>query len=54
MPEADPIVAVELLLLIHDPPDVVHVNVVGDAPSHKLSVPEIVAGTGFTVIVVVL
>lgn len=54
MPEADPIVAIELLPLIHDPPDVVHVNVVGDALSHNMSVPEIAAGKGFTVIVVVL
>ncbi len=54
VPVADPIVAIELLPLIHEPPAVLHVNVVADAFSHNTSVPEIEVGTGFTVTVVVL
>jgi len=44
----DPTVACNVLLLLHVPPVVVLVNVV-DAPRHTNVVPDITAGSGFTV-----
>ena len=52
VPDAEPIGASTVLLLLHEPPPVASVNVV-DSPTHKLRLPEIGAGEGLTVSVVV-
>ena len=49
MPEEEPMVATEVLLLVHVPPLVASVSVVV-WPVHTLVVPAIAAGVGFTVI----
>ena len=50
IPDEDPIVAVEVELLDHGPPEEVLLSVVVD-PIHTLSVPEMVFGKGFMVTV---
>jgi len=47
-PVVEPMVATEVLVLLHVPPDVPSVNVVV-LPAQTEVVPEIVAGTAFTV-----
>jgi hypothetical protein len=49
VPDDDPIVATLVLLLVQVPPVIASVNVVVAPPAHKLSVPPITAGSGFTV-----
>jgi hypothetical protein len=48
IPDIDPTVATEVLVLIHVPPEVASVSVVG-VPGHACSVPDIAAGFGCTV-----
>lgn len=51
-PDAEPIVATLVLLLVHRPPIVPLLNVVVD-PSHTVVLPEIATGVWFTVILIV-
>ena len=48
VPEVAPIVATPVLLLVHVPPEVASVNVVGN-PTQTFVVPPIAAGFGLTV-----
>lgn len=52
MPVVEPTVACDGLLLVHIPPDVAELSVVV-TPVHTVVVPVIVAGSAFTVIVLV-
>lgn len=52
MPDAEPIVAIDVLLLLHVPPDVPSVKVVVN-PTHVSIAPEMAAGTSLLVITAV-
>ena len=52
-PVAEPMVATDVLLLLHVPPVVASINVVV-APAQIVVAPVIAPGSGFTVIVVVV
>lgn len=53
IPDIKPAVATAVLLLVHDPPVIVFVNVVV-APAHMFLVPLIAVGPGLTVTTVVI